>query len=99
MLGFRFQYSHKKRLSFDYEGRPYVFVKMSPVNWKMAVGKIMGYFILLFLLLWSVYTIVVTDEVDSFIILGITPFLLFLLMFANISLWDLKEYQIVLKSK
>ena len=72
---------------------------MSPANWKMAVGKIMGYFILLFLLLWSVYTIVVTDEVDSFIILGIIPFLLFLVMFANISLWDLKEYQIVLKSK
>ena len=44
---------------------------MSPANWKMAVGKIMGYFILLFLLLWCVYTIVVTDEVDSFIILGI----------------------------
>lgn len=65
----------------------------------MAVGKIMSYFILLFLLLWTVYTIVVTDEVDSFIILGIIRFLLFLMMFANISLWDLKEYQIVLKSK
>ena len=72
---------------------------MSPANWKMAVDKIMSYFILLFLLLWTVYTIVVTDEVDSFIILGIIRFLLFLMMFANISLWDLKEYQIVLKSK
>lgn len=99
VLGFRFQYSHKKRLSLDYEGRPYVFVKMSPAHWKMAVGKIMGYFILLFLLLWCVCSIMITDEVDSFIILGIIPFLLFLLMFANISLWDLKEYQIVLKSK
>ena len=76
-----------------------MFVKISSANWKIVIGKIMAYFILLFLLLWCVYTIVVTDEVDYFIILGIIPFLLFLVMFANISFWDLKEYRIILKSK
>ncbi|MDG3132776.1 DUF443 family protein [Streptococcus suis] len=98
VFSFRIFYSRKLLIRGYNQNKDYILIKLIPINWKAACGKIFSYIFILFILITIVYGILISNEVNYVIVLGSVPFLL-LILFSNISMFDIEKYKISIHSK
>lgn len=96
IIGFRVLYSKNLSLDIQEGNNSYILVRLVPVNWKYIFGKAISHILILFIALAMIYGIIISDEVNYLIIIGLNLFVL-LLSFSNISVWDFQEYQVFIK--
>lgn len=93
IASFRVLYSRKSSLVIQEEQNSYILVRLVPVNWKRIFGKTISHIFIMCIVLAMTYGIIISDEVNYLIVIGLIPFVL-LLSFSNISVWDIQEYQV-----